>query len=394
MGSSTAKLSNLLVIVAAGSGSRLGRAEPKALVPIGGRPLLAWTLESAVGVSFSRIVVAAPPERLDDVARIAGPRIRVVAGGATRSASVRAGVRALAPEDGDVVAVHDAARPLVTAEEFRAVLEAAERLGAAAAATPAVDTIKRASGGRVVETLDRREIFGAATPQAFRWDLLRRALDSGADATDEAALCEAAGIPVTLVPVSRLAFKITTPEDLELAEAILAARRRRGEAPAMTTRVGIGFDAHPFAAGRELRLGGVAVPHEAGLEGHSDGDALLHALTDAILGAAALGTIGDHFPPSDPQWKNADSATFVTRAVALALGRGLAVGNVDAVVVAEAPRIAPHAARIRTRVAEILGVAEDAVSVRGTSSNGLGFTGRGEGLAANVIVLLVSSEKP
>jgi 2-C-methyl-D-erythritol 4-phosphate cytidylyltransferase/2-C-methyl-D-erythritol 2,4-cyclodiphosphate synthase len=385
-------MSRLLLIVAAGSGSRLGRATPKALVSLADRPLLAWTLESVEGADFARVAVAAPAERLDEVARLAGSRVRVVAGGATRSASVRAGVSALAPEDGDVVAVHDAARPLVTAEEFRAVLESAERLGAAAAATPAVDTIKRAAEGRVVETLDRREIFGAATPQAFRWDLLRRALEGG-DATDEATLCEAAGIPVTLVPVSRLAFKITTPEDLELAEAILAARTRRREAPAMTTRVGIGFDAHPFAAGRELRLGGVAVPHEAGLQGHSDGDALLHALTDAILGAAALGTIGDHFPPSDPQWKNADSATFVARAVALAQGRGLEVGNVDAVVVAEAPRIAPHAARIRARVAEILGVAEDAVSVRGTSTNGLGFIGRKDGLAAQVIVSLVANPK-
>ncbi|HEY4231673.1 MAG TPA: 2-C-methyl-D-erythritol 4-phosphate cytidylyltransferase [Thermoanaerobaculia bacterium] len=385
-------MSRLLLIVAAGSGSRLGRATPKALVSLADRPLLAWTLESVEGADFARVAVAAPAERLDEVARLAGSRVRVVAGGATRSASVRAGVSALAPEDGDVVAVHDAARPLVTAEEFRAVLESAERLGAAAAATPAVDTIKRAAEGRVVETLDRREIFGASTPQAFRWDLLRRALEGG-DATDEATLCEAAGIPVTLVPVSRLAFKITTPEDLELAEAILAARTRRREAPAMTTRVGIGFDAHPFAAGRELRLGGVAVPHEAGLQGHSDGDALLHALTDAILGAAALGTIGDHFPPSDPQWKNADSATFVARAVALAQGRGLEVGNVDAVVVAEAPRIAPHAARIRARVAEILGVAEDAVSVRGTSTNGLGFIGRKDGLAAQVIVSLVANPK-
>jgi len=384
-------LSNLLVIVAAGSGSRLGRAEPKALVSIGGRPLLSWTLDSVSTVAVDRLVVTAPADRLDAVREIVGARGRVVAGGETRSASVRLGVAALSPENADVVAIHDAARPLVSAAELGAVLAAAGRSGAAIAATPVVDTIKRAAEGQIRATVDRRDLFGAATPQAFRWDLLRRALEGG-DATDEAALCEAAGIPVTLVPVSRLAFKITTPEDLELAEAILAARRRRGEAPAMTTRVGIGFDAHPFAAGRELRLGGVAVPHESGLQGHSDGDALLHALTDAILGAAALGTIGDHFPPSDPQWKNADSATFVARAVALARGRGLEVGNVDAVIVAEAPRIAPHAARIRARVAEILGVAEDAVSVRGTSTNGLGFTGRGEGLAANVIVLLVGGE--
>ncbi len=384
-------MSNLLVIVAAGSGSRLGRAEPKALVPIGGRSLLSRTLDAVAGVGFARTVVTAPAERVEEFARVAGPAVRVVAGGPTRSASVRLGIRAIEPRDGDVVAIHDAARPFVSPAEIRAVLASAAAGGAAIAATPVVDTVKRSRSGRILETVDRSDLHAAATPQAFRADVLRRALEAAGDATDEAALCEAAGIPVALVPVSRLAFKITTPEDLELAEAILAARSGGGEAAAMIGRVGIGFDAHPFAVAsdRQLRLGGVAVPHDVGLEGHSDGDALLHALTDAILGAAALGTIGDQFPPTDPQWKGADSARFVGRAVELARERGLAVGNVDAVVIAEAPRIAPHAARIRTRVAEILGVGEDAVSVRGTSTNGLGFTGRKDGLAAVVIVQLV-----
>ncbi len=156
----------------------------------------------------------------------------------------------------------------------------------------------------------------------------------------------------------------------------------------MTPRVGLGFDAHPFAKGRELRLGGVAIPHDAGLEGHSDGDALLHALTDAVLGAAGAGSIGDHFPPSDPSWKGADSATFLRRAVALARDRGLTIGNADAVVVAEAPKIAPHVEAIRARVAEILGAPVEAVSIRGTSSNGLGFTGRRDGVAVMAVVLL------
>ena len=159
----------------------------------------------------------------------------------------------------------------------------------------------------------------------------------------------------------------------------------------MRDRVGIGFDAHPFAAGRELKLGGVAIPHPSGLEGHSDGDALLHALTDAVLGAAGLGSIGDHFPPSDPTWKGADSATFLRKAAELARGRGFAIGNVDAVVVAEAPKLAPHVPAIRNRIAEILGTGADAVSVRGTSSNGLGFTGRKDGLAAMAVVLLTSN---
>ncbi len=159
----------------------------------------------------------------------------------------------------------------------------------------------------------------------------------------------------------------------------------------MLPRVGIGFDSHPFAAGRPLRLGGVAIPHEAGLEGHSDGDALLHALTDAVLGAAGLGSIGDHFPPTDPAWKGADSATFLRKARDLAAEHGYSIGNVDAIVVAEAPKIAPHVAAIRARIAEILGVEPSAVSARGTSSNGLGFTGRRDGIAAMAVVLLTGS---
>ena len=216
----------LLLVVAAGSGSRLGRPEPKALVPLGGRPLLSWTLDAFAPVAFARTVVTAPPDRLGDFERLVGGRGRVVAGGVTRSASVRRGFGALAPADGDIVAVHDAARPFVSADEIRAVLRAAEETGAAIAATPVVDTIKRVAGGRIVQTVERAGLFGAATPQAFRFEVLREALASGGEATDEAALCERMGLPVAVVPVSRSSFKITTPEDLELAEAILASRRR------------------------------------------------------------------------------------------------------------------------------------------------------------------------
>jgi 2-C-methyl-D-erythritol 4-phosphate cytidylyltransferase len=219
-------VASLLVIVAAGTGTRLGRAEPKALVPLDGRPMLAWTLDAFAPGGFARTVVTAPPDRIRDFERIVEGRGRVVAGGETRSASVRRGVDALAPADADVVAVHDAARPFLTAEEIRAVLRAAEETGAAIAATPVVDTIKRVSGGRIAQTVDRTELFGAATPQAFRAAVLREALASGDEATDEAALCERLGRPVAIVPVSRFSFKITTPEDLALAEAILAARRR------------------------------------------------------------------------------------------------------------------------------------------------------------------------
>jgi 2-C-methyl-D-erythritol 4-phosphate cytidylyltransferase len=219
-------VANLLVIVAAGTGTRLGRPEPKALVPLGGRPLLSWTLEAFAPIAFERTVVTAPPERIVDFERLVGGRGRVVAGGATRSASVRRGVEALAPAEADVVAVHDAARPFLAPEEIHAVLRAADETGAAIAATPVVDTIKRVEGGRIAQTVERADLVGAATPQAFRFAVLREALASGGEATDEAALCEKMGRPVAVVPVSRFTFKITTPEDLELAEAILAARRR------------------------------------------------------------------------------------------------------------------------------------------------------------------------
>ena len=380
-------MARLLIVVAAGSGTRLGRSEPKALVSLAGRPLLAWTLEALAPAAFARTVVTAPPDRIEDFRRVAGAGVLVVAGGETRSGSVRAGLAALSPLDGDVVAVHDAARPLVSAAEAAAVVDAAVETGAAIAAIPAVDTIKLASDGRVARTLDRSQLVAAATPQAFRASILRRALDSGRDATDEAALCEDLGIPVAVVPVSRLGFKVTTPADLELAEAIVQSRARRSGED-MPPRIGIGFDAHPFAAGRPLRLGGVAIPHDAGLEGHSDGDALLHALTDAVLGAAGAGSIGDHFPPGDPAWKDADSAIFLGKAREIAAAHGLAIGNVDAVVVAEAPKIAPHVAAIRANVAKILGIETNSVSVRGTSSNGLGFTGRRDGIAAMAVVLL------
>ena len=218
-------MANLLLIVAAGSGTRLGRVEPKALIPLAGRPLLSWALASFSSGGFTRTVVAAPPERLEDFRSVVGDGGAVVAGGETRSASVRAGFAALSASDEDVVAVHDAARPLVTAAEASAVVAAAARMGAAIAAIPVVDTIKVVHEHRAVRTVDRSSLWAAATPQAFRAAVLRRVLDSGGNATDEAALCEDLGIPVEVVAISRLGFKITTPADLELAEAVLRARK-------------------------------------------------------------------------------------------------------------------------------------------------------------------------
>jgi 2-C-methyl-D-erythritol 4-phosphate cytidylyltransferase len=219
-------LASLLLIVAAGSGIRLGRREPKALVPLAGRPLLSWTLDALAPAGFARTVVAAPADRLEEFRRLAGGAVTLVAGGDTRSASVRRGFEALGASDDDIVAVHDAARPLITAAEASAVVAAAARMGAAIAAVPVVDTIKLVEEDRIVRTVDRSALWAAATPQAFRAGILRRALASGKDATDEAALCEDLGIPIEVVAVSRLGFKITTPADLELAEAVLARRRK------------------------------------------------------------------------------------------------------------------------------------------------------------------------
>lgn len=218
-------MANLLLIVAAGSGTRLGRGEPKALVSLAGRPLLSWTLASLSPAGFARSVVAAPADRLEEFRRVAGQGVAVVAGGETRSGSVRRGFEALAAADTDIVAVHDAARPLVTGAEAAAVVAAAERTGAAIAAIPVVDTIKVVHENRIVRTVDRSALWAAATPQAFRARVLWSALESGRDATDEAALCEDLAIPVDVVAISRLGFKITTPADLELAEAILRGRR-------------------------------------------------------------------------------------------------------------------------------------------------------------------------
>ena len=218
-------MSRFLIVPAAGSGMRLGRPEPKALVPLLGRPMLLWTLQSLSSIPFARTVVAAPPERVADFEALVQGRCEVVAGGQTRAASVRHAFERLSAGPEDLVCIHDAARPLVTAHEAAEVLAAAERVGAAAAVTPVVDTVKRVKGARIVGTVDREGLFAAGTPQAFRAALLARALGAGKEATDEAALCESLGIPVAAVAVARLGFKITAPEDLEIAKAVLKTRK-------------------------------------------------------------------------------------------------------------------------------------------------------------------------
>ena len=378
------------VVVAGGRGARL--ADPaKALLPLAGRPMLAWSLDALAASAVGPVVVVAGEHTQPATAALAAsgawPRVAaVVVGGERRQDSVAAGLAALeavAP-DADVVLVHDAARPLATPGQFDACAAAAFATGAAVVAVPVADTLKRVAGGRVAATVDRGGLWAAQTPQGFRRDVLARLrplVGGAATVTDEATLCEQAGLPVAIVPGSAANLKVTHPADVAVADALLRARLAGGEG-ARVTRTGIGYDVHRFAAGRRLVLGGVEIAHERGLEGHSDADVLLHAIADALLGAAALGDIGRHFPPSDPRFAGADSGDLLREVARLLREAGWAPVNVDATLIAEAPRIGPHAAAMRERIAACLGLPPDAVGVKATTNEGMGFVGRGEGIAA------------
>mgnify|MGYP000474587656 CR=1 FL=1 len=391
------------VVVAAGRGTRIGDPD-KVLVPLAGWPMLAWSLAAIeqTDVIGAVIVVVGAHTRIaiSHLVRDEGfSKVRaIVDGGERRQDSVAAGLDAL-PQQTDIVVIHDAARPLATPELFTRAARAAAEFGAAIAATPVADTLKRVDEDTIVETVDRTGLWAAQTPQAFRLEVLRAAMAAGAGETitDEARLCEAASIPVTIVQSSLANLKVTLPDDVAVAEALLRAREDQPHAaPAegwrtgnMIPRVGIGYDAHRFASGRRLVLGGVELAHDRGLEGHSDADVLLHAIADALLGAAALGDIGQHFPPSDERHRDADSRDLLREAVRLVRVAGWAPANVDATVLAEAPRISPHVPQMRERIAEILGVSVDAVGIKATTNEGMGAIGRGEGIAALATATLV-----
>ena len=377
------------ILAAGGRGLRLGHAQPKQLLEIGGRPilersasiLLAHPDVDEVIVALPADLVTPPPAYLTNTAK----PLRVVAGGARRQDSVAAAFQAVSGR-ADVVVVHDAARPFASAALFAKTIAAAAETGAALAAMSARDTVKQADGDRVRSTLDRRTIYLAQTPQAFRRDVLRDALAAGGEGTDEASLAEQAGHPVRIVEGEATNIKITTPEDLALAEVIGGGRR-----PARTGRAGIGYDLHRLVENRPLILGGVTIPFERGLAGHSDADAVCHAVTDAILGAAAAGDIGRHFPDTDSRWKGASSVDLLRRAVAVVRELGLAVGNVDVTVILERPKLAPHVDAMRATLAEVLGVTVDRVSIKGKTNEGVGELGRGEAIAVHAIALVRSS---
>ena len=384
------------IIAAGGRGLRAGGGVPKQLRSIGGRTLLEHALAPFDrSPRVAEIVVALPPALLADppigLQALETP-LRIVAGGGRRQDSVAAALDAVS-DAAALVLVHDAARPFCSPALIGRVIDAAAEAGAAVPAVRATDTVKQSadSDGHAVvaATLPRERIHLAQTPQGFRMDVLRAAVAlgrSGVDATDEALLAERAGYTVRLVEGDPENVKITTPADLDRA-----ARRasRSDAAPAVAVRLGIGYDLHRTVAGRPLILGGVHVPHDRGLDGHSDADAVCHALIDAVLGGAAAGDVGQHFSNRDPRWKGASSIDLLERAVAIVRERGYAVGNADVVVIAERPRIGPHAAAMRERLAAALEVAVDAVSVKAKTGEGVDAVGRGEAIAVHAVATLV-----
>lgn len=371
-----------VILAAAGAGLRLGGHAPKQWLDLAGRPVARWSLETFLSCGAEEVVVVVNPEGRDEADRAFGSLTgwRAVTGGATRSDSVRRGVAALS-RPVDAILIHDAARPMVAGRHIESLLSALQSAEGAAPALPLTDTIKRAQDGVVSETVSRDNLYRVQTPQAFRANALRAALaDPTRDATDEAALVEADGGQVVLVPGDPMLMKLTFPEDFPMAERLIASSRH--------IRVGHGFDAHRWGPGAAVWLCGVKIAHAETLIGHSDADAGLHALTDAILGAAGLGDIGDHFPPSDPKWKGAASDIFLRHAAHLVRERGGEILNVDVTLICEAPRIKPHREAMRERLAEILSLPVDRVSVKATTTEGMGFTGRGEGLAAQATASL------
>ena len=381
------------IIAAGGRGVRLGGARPKQFLDLGGQTVLQRSVDAfLVSDRIAEIVVALPPElvaRVPDYLRDRSKPITIVEGGARRQDSV-AQAFALVSGRADLIVIHDAARPLVTAELIGRTLDAAAEHGAAIAALRVIDTVKRAGADGVIqETIPRAEIFLAQTPQAFRVGVLRDALaqaDTALDATDEAALAERAGHRVHLIDGDPHNLKITTADDLAMAAHFVGVRANRAE-PARL-RVGNGYDLHRLVAGRPLILGGVMIPFEKGLEGHSDADAVCHAVTDAILGAAGAGDIGRHFPDTDAAWKGADSIALLSRAAEIVTAAGYAVVNVDVVVIAQRPTLVPHIGAMQRNLSRAIGIEPGEVSVKGKTNEGVDSMGAGESIAVHAVALV------
>jgi len=370
------------VIVAAGRGERAGGGEPKQFRLLGGRPMLAWPVQTfADDPTCAEIIIAVAPggagAAADKLGALAS-RCRFVEGGETRTASVR---NAVSIASQSRVLVHDAARPLVSTRVIVDCLTALETAPAAAPALPVADALAR-DGASGLEAMDRTSLYRIQTPQAFHTDALRGAFaEHAGDFPDEVSLARAAGLDVALVPGDEVNFKVTWPEDFQRAELFLKPSK-----PVSLTVTGMGYDVHRLVPGDGVHLCGVFIPCDLHLVGHSDADAGLHAITDALLGAASLGDIGEHFPPSDDRWKGADSVQFLEHAVRIAAEAGARPVHCDVTLICERPKIGPHKAAMKTRVAQVLGLAERRVNIKATTTEKLGFTGRGEGLAAEAVV--------
>jgi 2-C-methyl-D-erythritol 4-phosphate cytidylyltransferase / 2-C-methyl-D-erythritol 2,4-cyclodiphosphate synthase len=368
------------LIVAAGKGERVGGGVPKQYRSLGGKPVLRWAVESLIGhpaVRSTRIVIGKGQQELAAAALQGLDVGELIEGGAERADSVRAGLAAV---EGDAVLVHDAARPFCPASIVDRLIAQLEFFDGAAPVLPVGDTLARADTS--LEPMDRTGIVRVQTPQAFRLDALRQAYAawSGTAPTDETTVVQAAGMKVASVEGDPALDKLTTAADFDRAAQWLAGR--------LSPRTGMGFDVHAFAGAGPVMLGGIAIPHSRGLAGHSDADVVLHAITDALLGAGGLGDIGEHFPPSDPAWKGASSDRFLRHAVDQLRSRGAIVDYVDCTVIAEEPKVGPYRMAMRERVAGIMGVTVDQVSIKATTTEGLGFTGRREGIAAQAVATI------
>lgn len=363
----------------------MGGALPKQWRMLKGRVVLAWSLEAFRSApDIRRIVLVLHP---DDMGLADGYAahgdVTVVPGGETRAASVRAGLEVLAASPPDRVLIHDGARPLITPAQIASVIAALDNAPAAALALPVTDALWEGQNGRVTGPAEREGLYRAQTPQGFHFADILEIHRAARDAThDDVTLARASGIEVAIVPGDESNLKITTEGDFARAEALMEGT--------MDIRTGNGFDVHAFGPGDHVTLCGLDLPHERGLVGHSDADVALHTITDAIYGALAEGDIGTHFPPSDPQWKGTESRLFLEHASERAAARGFEITHIDCTIIAERPKIGPHAAAMRANVAAFTGLEEARVSVKATTSERLGFTGREEGIAAMATVTLVA----
>ncbi len=366
------------LIVAAGRGERLGGGVPKQYREIAGKPVLRWAVEAVLShpaVRWTRVVIGQGQQESAATALQGLDVGEFIEGGAERADSVRAGLNAI---PGDAVLVHDAARPFCPPDVIDRLIAPLEFFEGAAPVLAVGDTLARATD-RLGEAVDRSGLVRVQTPQAFRLEALRHAYASwrGDSPTDESTVVRAAGMSVAAVAGDPALEKLTTVDDFRRAEEWLAGR--------LTPRTGMGFDVHAFSGEGPIVLGGLSIPHSRGLAGHSDADVVLHAITDALLGAAGLGDIGEHFPPSDPQWKGASSDIFLRHTVQLLRSKGAIIDHVDCTVIAEEPKVGPHRSAMRENIAQIAGLRPDQVSIKATTTEGLGFTGRREGIGAQAV---------